>query len=223
MVTSSSITEMILRDQKNLSALIQDEHRSMPTITRLLIISIAGLSVHGLVLGAVTEILGIGPSSELGFMSGGHPVLWMAPVFVAAFMGALSICLPSFYFYTQLSGLDASFRVVTAQALRAQATTSVLLLGALPVYVAIALASVLHVMVSADQAITIGIALPFLIGLFGVRAVQNGFRDLLTSLPITHARRGNFVGRMVLAWGAVYTAIAPIALYRLAESLSKLV
>jgi multisubunit Na+/H+ antiporter MnhG subunit len=44
---------------------------------------------------------------------------------------------------------------------------------------------------------------------------------MLDVLPVTHPRRGNYVRRMVLAWGALFTAIAPVALYRLGEFFSR--
>jgi len=63
----------------------------------------------------------------------------------------------------------------------------------------------------------VGMALPFVVGLFGVGAVERAFRSMLDVVPLTHLRRGSFVRRMVLAWGALFTAIAPVALYRLGE------
>jgi hypothetical protein len=215
--------DLILRGQDRLNDLMRSEAHLPALIRRLLVLSIAGLAVHGLVVGATIQLLGIDRTSELAFISAGHPAIWMPPVFVAAFLGALSICLPSFYFYTQLSGLDASFRLVTAQALRAQATTSVMLFGVLPMYVAIALAGVLHLFVDPDTVIAAGLAAPFFVGLVGIRAVYKGFSVLSVPLPLTHRRRGNFLGRLVLAWGAVYTAVAPVALLRLAEAASRLV
>ena len=133
--------------------------------------------------------------------------------------GALCICLPSFYFYTQLSGLDASFRLVTAQALRAQATMSVLLLGVLPFYAAWLLGTVVGVFDEPGTALFAGMCLPFGVGLWGIRAVYRGFCDLAEHLPITHQRRGNFLQRLVLCWGGVYSVVAPVALYRLGEAL----
>jgi hypothetical protein len=217
--------DLILRGQDQLDELLRDETKLPGIIRKLLALSISGLLVHGLVVGATIQLLGLNTvaASELAFIAGGHPVLWMPPVFVLSFLGALSICLPSFYFYTQLSGLDASFRLVTAQALRAQATTSVMLFGVLPIYVAIALAAVLHVFVGADTVAAAGLLAPFAVGLLGIRAVYKGFSRLAAHLPVTHARRGDFIKRMTLAWGAVYTAVAPVALYRLTEALSKLV
>jgi hypothetical protein len=65
----------------------------------------------------------------------------------------------------------------------------------------------------------LGVLLPFFVGLWGVAAVYRGFCHLAEHLPLTHRRRGNFLRRLVLAWGAVYTAIAPVALWRLGQAL----
>jgi hypothetical protein len=214
-----SIIDLVLRGQDRLNDLLRDERRLLPLIRRMLALSIAGLVVHGLIVGTTIQLIA---DRDILSLSTTHAALWMPIAFVGAFLGALSICLPSFYFYTQLSGLDASFRLVTAQALRAQATSSVMLFGALPMYVAVALASVLHFVVGPETTVIVGLLMPFAVGLLGIRAVYKGFSALAAHLPITHQRRGNFIRRLVLAWGAVYTAVAPVALFRLAEALSKL-
>ena len=141
--------------------------------------------------------------------------------FVGAFMTALLVCLPSFYFFTQLSGLDASFRLVTAQAVRVMARTSVLMLGVLPFYAALSLTRVVGGLFSPYTVLHMGFYLPFLVGLFGIASLYRSFRSLLKVLPITHERRGRFLLRMVLAWGAVYSAVAPVALYRFVEALGR--
>jgi hypothetical protein len=221
---SPSMFDLVLRGQRRLSALLVDEVRLPGSILRMIGLSVAGLAVHGLVVGLAAR--GLGSSHD--FFSRGTPWMWIPLSLVGAFMGALCVCLPSFYFYTQLSGLDASFRLVTAQALRAQATTSVLLLGALPFYAAwvlgiLAAGSSRQTNVFLDPALAtlIGLALPFMVGLFGVREVYRGFKDLAQVLPMTHARRGNFLGRMVLAWGGVFTAVSTVALWRLADALGR--
>jgi hypothetical protein len=204
--------DLVLRGQKRLSAVLRDEAALPETIQKLLALSLLGLAVQGLVLGLAAQLLHPAELAELGR---GHPLLWMPLAFCLAFVGTLGICLPSFYFYTQLSGLDASFRLVTAQALRTQATTSLLLLGVQPFYAAYALACVLGLASDPDTVLLAGCALPFGVGLFGVHALYRGFCDLAEVLPVTHARRGRFLQRMVLCWGALYSVVAPVALYRL--------
>ncbi len=209
--------DLMLRGEPRLNRLLRDEAALPELIQRMLSLSVLGLSVHGLVLGVAAELFPAQPG--LAFFQAGTPVLWMPLAFVGAFLGALFICLPSFYFYTQLSGLDASFRLVTAQALRAQATKSLLLLGVLPFYAAWLLGAVVGVFESAGLALFAGMCLPFVVGLFGIGSVYRGFRALAEHLPVTHKRRGAYLQRLVLCWGGVYTVVAPVALYRLAEAL----
>jgi hypothetical protein len=221
----TSMFDLVLRGQRQLSRYLAEEERLPSSILKLLGLSLVGLVVHGLVVGVAARALGVH-----SFFARGTPWAWIPLALVGAFMGALCICLPSFYFYTQLSGLDASFRLVTAQALRAQATTAVLLLGALPFYAAWVLGVVAvgpdiraaSWVFDPSLATAVGMALPFVVGLFGVRQVYLGFKDLILVVPITHPRRGNFLGRMVLAWGGVFSAVSTVALWRLAEALGRI-
>jgi hypothetical protein len=208
--------DLILRGQAHLTRVLRREKDLPATLQKLLVLSLLGLGVHGLVVGFAADALG----AQIFAGARGHATLWMPIAFELAFVGALCVCLPSFYFYTQLSGLDASFRLVTAQALRAQATTAVLLLGVTPFYAALVLAGALGLLQSTTQVILAGLAIPFVVGLFGMNALYKGFCDLARVLPVTHQRRGGFLQRMVLCWAVVYTAVAPVALYRIGETLS---
>jgi hypothetical protein len=209
---SAPVFDLVLRRPRQMDRLLRDEARLPRAIQDLVGLSCVGLAVHGLVVGASAQVAGAGV-----FFAHGMPALWMPAAFVLAFLGALGICLPSFYFFTQLSGLDASFRLVTAQAVRGTAKTAVLLLGALPFYAAWLLGNVVGVFSNVELTLTVGMVLPFVVGLWGIAEVDRGFRGMLDTLPVTHARRGNFIRRMVLAWGALYTVIAPVALVRLCE------
>jgi hypothetical protein len=205
--------DLVLRGQEKLSRLLTDEKFLAPAVQKLVAISVAGFGVHGFVVGAAMQWL---PSEA----SSPWLMLRLPFAFAAAFLLALGICLPSFYFYTQLSGFDASFRLVTAQALRTNATTSVLLLGLAPFYGAYVLACGLgYIPNGAESAYALGYLLPFVVGVVGLRALYVSFDDLVTVLPQTHQRRGNVLQRMVLCWGAVYAVIAPVALWRLAGTL----
>ena len=210
------IFDLVLRGRRALDGLLRDEAALPRTTQQLLALSLFGIAVHGLVLGLAAHLL---PPELAGpFSARGTPALWMPLAFMGSYVGALCICLPSFYFYTQLAGLDASFKLVTAQALRAQATTSVLLLGVLPFYAAYALAAALRV-IDGQYVIAIGYFLPFAVGILGVRALYRAFEELSLQIPRTHARRGNFLLRMVLCWAGIYSVVAPVALWRLAEAL----
>lgn len=208
--------DLVLKDPERLDELILDETTVVGVIERLLALSVLGLVLTGVSVGIAYEVLGGG---VLPFDFGGQPLLWMPPTMVAAFLGALCICLPSFYFYTLLSGIDASFRIVTAQALRTQATTSVLLLATLPIYLAVVL---MQIVLGANGATSVafGMCMPFVVGVFGIGGVYMSFTRIVGRMHKTHQRRAGFIKRLIVCWGAVYTFVAPVALVRIGQALS---
>ncbi len=215
--SADSFFELVLTEGEAMDDLVVDKGRLAWTIQKLVGLSVVGLLVYGVVVGLAADI------SHLPlWFTRGEPALWMPLAFAAAFLTAIAVCLPSFYFYTQLAGLDASFRLITAQSLRVQARSSVVLLGVLPFYAALALGA--HVGVTlglgADGVTLIGVLLPFGVGLVGIATLYRSFKRLVHRLPITHQRRGNIVARLVVAWGMVFSAVAPVALYRIGESLA---
>jgi hypothetical protein len=212
----SDFYELVLRDGAGLDRYVVDPELQEAGVRQLLGVGVAGTLLYGAMVGLVAQMSA--PIASMGL--GRFPVITLPLALTGAFLGALAICLPSFYFYTQLSGVDASLRIVTGQALRAQARTSVLLLGVLPIYVAIALASVVGAIEGGAELVSGGIALPFVVGLWGLRSLWSSFRRLSASLPVAHQRRPWFLPRMVLAWGMVYSVVAPLALYRLIEALA---
>jgi hypothetical protein len=229
METAPAFFDLVLRNDRRLDAVLRDEPTLASSLRQLLALALVGLAAHGLVLGAAVWLelhrtlqLVFPPGHTLirDWFTAGHPVLWMPLAFAGAFVLALAVCLPSFYFYTQLAGLDASFRLVTTQAVRTLSSTAVLLLGVLPFYVALVLAGVVK-LVDHSTVRLVGVTLPFVVGLYGIATLYRAFRELVTVLPLTHPRRGNFLRRMVLAWGAVFLAVAPVALEWLGHALAK--
>lgn len=201
--------DTLIRNPRGLDAAIMDPAALPRWLSGLIRMSVVGLLVYGALVGAVAQLAGF--ESWLGAL----PALTLPLTLVSAFMLTLAVCLPTFYFYTQLSGLDVPFRFIVVQALRVQAHTSVLLLGVLPFYAALALSMVLPLDLDTDAIIMIGLALPFIMGLTGIRALHTSFKHMLPNIPITHERRGRFLLRMVLAWGAVFSVVAPVAMYKL--------
>jgi len=212
--------DLILRGQSHLTRVLLDDRALPVAVQKLLALSLLGFGVHGLVVGFAAQVLR--PELPWGGPIG-HPVVWMPLALVLAFVGGLAVCLPSFYFYTQLAGLDASFRLVTAQALRAQATTAVLLLGVAPFYAALVLGCVAGAVSNAPLVVLAGVGTPFVVGLYGQRALYRGFSELVSVLPLTHRRRGHFLQRMIICWTVVYAAVAPVALVRLAQAFGGLI
>lgn len=66
--------------------------------------------------------------------------------------------------------------------------------------------------------LAIGLTLPFVSGLWGLRAIYEGIMDLHDVRAGEDCRnRRCFLRRLTLSWAAVYTAVLPIMVYRLWE------
>jgi hypothetical protein len=212
--------DLLIRDDPRLDEAIVAGERHIEPLQKLLMLSVGGTTLYGCAVGLAAQFLQLpGPMGE---WLGRVPLLTLPLALTAAFLLALAVCLPSFYFYTQLSGLDASFRLITMQALRIQARTSILLLGVLPVYAAIVLGSVVGVIEGGEGLILLGVLLPFVVGLAGLTSLYKSFERLGRVLPVAHVRRPCFLSRMVMAWGMVYAVVCPVALYRIGEGLAAL-
>jgi hypothetical protein len=210
--------DLLIRDDPRLDEVIVAGERRIEPIQKLLMLSVGGTTLYGFAVGLAAQFLQLpGP---IGEWLGQVPLLTLPLALTAAFLLALAVCLPSFYFYTQLSGLDASFRLITMQALRIQARTSILLLGVLPVYTAIVLGAVVGVIEGGEHLILLGVVLPFVVGLAGLTSLHKSFERLGQVLPVSHVRRPCFLSRMVMAWGMVYAVVCPVAVYRLGEGLA---
>jgi hypothetical protein len=128
-------------------------------------------------------------------------------------VAATGVCLPSFYFYGLLAGVKLSMLQATAHAVKCLAVTAVVLVGALPIYVAIALGMIVFSAPAEGTQWTIGLGLvlPFVAGLGGVYSLFVGFTGLADTLPA--CRRACFLRRLTLAWSVCYSTVTPVMIY----------
>jgi hypothetical protein len=133
--------------------------------------------------------------------------------YVLGMVAATGVCLPSFYFYGLLAGVKLSMLQATAHAVKCLAVTAVVLVGALPIYVAIALGMIVFSAPAEGTQWTIGmgLALPFVAGLGGVYSLFVGFTGLADTLPA--CRRACFLRRLTLAWSVCYSTVTPVMIY----------
>ena len=215
------LAEMLLKAPAQLDALTRDPARQPELVPRLLTLALASTSLFAIMLvlllriatedGAVPGILdrwnlSIGPALALGFA---YPVGMVA---------ATGICLPTFYFFGLLAGVRISVLQVTTHVLKGKAATAVFLLGLIPIYLAVTLGMLIfHAPVEAlTIALDVGLALPFLAGLWGVRSIYAGFLRLADTLPPeVRCRRTYFLRRLTVAWAAVYTTVTPVMIWSL--------
>jgi hypothetical protein len=210
------LVELLLKDGRRLDALMRDVMFAPDLIPRLLAIALIGFAVFGVAVTLVVNLAGTQPSwvPSARWPDGAWGSLTLA--YVLGLVAATGVCLPSFYFYGLLAGVRLTMLQATAHAVRCLAVSAVVLVGALPVYVALALGTVVFAapVDLVHRAIVLGLSLPFLAGLWGVRTLFVGFTDLADTLPACRQeRRACFLRRLTLAWSVCYTAVTPVMIY----------
>ena len=165
------LTELLLKDPDRVDRLAREEDEQPFLIPRFLTVGLTSFSLFAL---ALVLTLGAAPTAALPWPLSGawadHPTesgvaLWLA--YALGFTLTTGVCLPSFYFYALLAGVRVSWLQVTAQIMKGQAATAVMLLGVLPVYLAAALGAVVFA-APADvlrAVLYAGLGLPFAAGL----------------------------------------------------------
>lgn len=239
-----TLIELILKDGSGLERVIRQPDVNSDLVPRFLAIALLGFTLFGVALSVVIGSVGTWPEptsirelltgADRGLIqfgaegpAGGIFRPWWngsAPKLVAAYnigmIAAAGVCLPSLYFYGLLSGVKMSMLDVVSHTVKALAVTAVALVGILPVYVAIAMGVAIFPFppVMIHQALWLGLLLPFVAGLWGIRSLYVGFTALACTLPIElRYRRHCFLHRLVLSWAACYTAVTPVMVFTLWE------
>jgi len=209
---TTELVDLILKDQRRLDGFIREEARASELIPRLLTLALLGFSIFGI---AATLIVNLASTRPAWIPStGGWTSLTLA--YVVGLIAATGVCLPSFYFYGLLAGVKLSMLQATTHAVKCLAVTAVVLVGGLPIYLAISMGMAVFSAPPALMRMTIafGLALPFAAGLWGVRSLFVGFTDLADTLPACRQdRRACFLRRLTLAWSVCYTAVTPVMIF----------
>ena len=133
--------------------------------------------------------------------------------YVVGLVAAAGVCLPSFYFYGLLAGVKLSMLQATAHTVKCLAVTAVVLVGALPIYVAVtmgmAVFSAPAYWMRVDDRCRPSTAVPggTLGRPFAFRRLHRSRRDA-AGPPQGH--RAAFLHRLTLAWSICYTAVTPV-------------
>jgi hypothetical protein len=143
--------------------------------------------------------------------------------YLIGMVAASCICLPSFYFFALLAGVRMTMLQIVGQVVRGTATSALVLVGILPIYVTIILGLVIfHCPTDyLEWGLSVGLVLPFLAGLAGVHAIYRGVTGMAQTLPEgCRADRACFLRRLTVSWALCYTAVSPVMIYRLWESVA---
>lgn len=225
--SAMSLVEMLLKSEKRVDRINRDPANQRELFPRFLLISQVSTLAFALVMVLIINLV---PSATLTLATGLAipPADWrdgsalaLPLAYNLSIVLAACVCLPSFYFFSLLAGAQITWLQIVSIVGKGMAASAILLLGILPIYVAVVLGMVVldSPAENLQWTLRLGLLLPFVAGLWGLHAIYGGIMDLNDwhNGPAC-ANRRCFLRRLTLAWAAVYTAVLPVMIYRLWET-----
>jgi hypothetical protein len=185
------------------------------------VIAFLGLGAHALVLAGV--ILSQPGSLPAWLHPDGTKLAWwrLTLGFLAAFpLGVLLatlLVLPAYWYLARLSRMRMSFQETLCHSLKGKATSSILLLGLLPIYGVLVACVILARLGDASVQLLfyLGLLLPFLCGLRGAGAIAEGFTTVAdTTSGLSRASRAALPSSLMVAWALLFTVVTPVVLIK---------
>lgn len=219
--TAAGLLEMLLKDERRLNSLLREPLRQREFIPRLLAVALGGFAIYGVAATVVLNAIAdkthwpqFVPAARWSDGSAANLLL----AYAIGLIAANGICLPSFYFYGLLAGVKTTMLGVTAHAMKGMAAGALALVGILPIYVTLALGAVVFPAPPqlSTLCVALGLALPFVAGLWGARSLYLGFVALADTIRCGRpGARLCFLRRLLLAWCGCYTFVTPVMIYSL--------
>jgi hypothetical protein len=228
--TTLELVELVLKDPGRLQQFNRDPRRQGDLVPRFLLIALTGYLIYSCMMvllinvapaanDAGFELLSLPPARWNDGSALSLPLAYMLSIVLAS-----CVCLPSFYFYSLLAGVRITWLQIVGLITRATAYNGVILLGLVPIYVALIMGLIVFASPPdiVHWSVMVGLALPFVAGLWGLRTIHRGIADLAAEMPQEwRCRRECLLRRLTLAWAAVYTAVLPVMIYRLWEYIAR--
>ncbi len=224
--SSLGLVELMLKSPPALDRLINhDQDRQVQLVPRFLGIALFSYTIFTVAMLVILHSAGpeAYPHSFLAIPAAriwDGSALGLVGAYTLGLVGATCICLPSFYFFSLLAGVRLTMLQVVAQVLRCKASSALVLIGILPIYVAVVMGLIVFRAPAEvlEYALYLGLVLPFVAGLEGVRAIYRGVLGMAETLPPERrCRRECFLRRLTVSWALTYTAVSPVLIYRLWE------
>jgi hypothetical protein len=221
------MAELMLKAPEHVDRLARQSELQQGLVFRFLAIALCSFSLFA---GVLVLLLDNVPQEAVpGILAtrwqvclGAGVSLWLA--YAVGLVAASGICLPSFYFFGLLAGIRASWLQVTTHVLRGKGATAILLLGLMPIYVSVVLGMIVFHAPNETlrAALWVGLVLPFVAGLWGMRAIYHAFLSLADTLPLEEqCRRTCFLRRLTVAWSSVYALVSPVMIWKVWMVLSE--
>jgi len=241
-----ALVELVLKNPGRLHRLLSESHGQINLLWRLLTISLLSFALYGVAMSLVLASTGHWPklahvptwlagdnwtmiefqARERSLLNGqqARGAFELTAAYALGLIAATGVCLPSLYFYCLLSGVRMTMVDVVLHAVKAKAVAAVALVGILPLYVALAMGAAVFgaPLVTLQSTLYLGLALPFLAGLWGTQSLYQGFSLVAASCTSQPESRQCFLRRLVLSWSVLYAAIVPVMVYSLWEALARL-
>ena|SRR3989442_11586863 len=224
--TALALVEMLLKNPAMVDRLNREPTRQKELFPRFLLIALTSYLIYGILM---VLILNLAPAAA-HVHSGPLPLppafwsdgtAWSLPLaYTVGMVLAACVCLPCFYFYSLLAGVQMSWLQITSVIGKGMAANAIMLLGLVPIYVIVALGAIIFAAPTECLQVTLGfgLLLPFVSGLWGLRAIFLGIMHLTTVLPAEwQCRRRCFLRRLIASWTVLYAAVVPVMIYRLWE------
>lgn len=228
-LSTIGVIELLLKDREGLDRLLRNEDRQRDLIPRLLAVSLIGFTIYGVIATALLNAFQSQSGLWLPYIPAATWNSWSAANLTLSFafglIAANGICLPSFYFYGLLAGIQTTMLGVTAHALKGMAAGAVALVGLLPIYAAASLTALVFpgFMGGAMFWSAFGLVLPFVAGFCGAICLYQGFVAMAdTMCESKRNRRECFLRRLIFAWCGCFTFVTPVVIYSLWDWLGNL-
>src|SRR5262249_53760930 len=181
----------VLKSPATVDRLNRDPWRQRELFPRLLFIALTSYLVYASLM---VLILNLAPAAaypqneliELPRAAWTDGSAWALPLaYALGIVLAACVCLPSFYFYGLLAGGRLSWFAITSLIGKGMAANAILRLGLVPIYVGGALGAVVFAAPTEilKPVLALGLILPFIAGLWGMRAIYVGLMDVAAVLP----------------------------------------
>lgn len=215
------LIDWIIKDRERLRDALHDDRAHPELLPRLLSIAVGALAIYGTIMAGVVAVTHTPLAGIIGHRAPISP--FAIPIaYPLGLLGALGICLPSFWFYALQCGFRPSLRQIVLSTAVGQALTGVFLIGILPVFAAGIIAA--ERLGGGPDALRLwawlGLVLPLPAGIIGVRELHGWFIRAAETLPKDRrASRRGFVELLALWSAALYVTVAPLLVLRLLEVL----